>query len=251
MLTAMFDMGVARRSDFILQHHGHLIYPAGGAVPMTEPTSVHDYRRLVGNLLTAHPLDVAMGMAVGGDYDNMGDAEAEILVRRGLSAGHYVIDLGCGSGRLSSSLTRRFGTDIEYLGTDVVPELLAYAKTRAASTYRFAKTDGLSIPAPDGSADFVAAFSLFTHLRYAESSIYLNEAYRVLRARGVLVFSFLELWHYRLALNSLTAWWGGVLPHRNTFFLRSLIPLWARRHGFLVEGREQVGQTVAVLRKRS
>jgi ubiquinone/menaquinone biosynthesis C-methylase UbiE len=219
---------------------------------MAEPTSVRDYRRLVGNLLAAHPLDAAMGMAVGGEYDKIGDAEAELLVRRGLRGGHYVIDLGCGSGRLSSSLTRRFGSEIEYLGTDVVPELLAYAKPRAASTYRFAQTDGLSIPAPDGSADFVAAFSLFTHLRYAESSIYLNEAYRVLRPCGVLVFSFLELWRHRQVLID-TFWnaWSGCLPHRNTFFLPSLIPLWARRHGFLVEGREQNGQTVAVLRKRT
>jgi ubiquinone/menaquinone biosynthesis C-methylase UbiE len=219
---------------------------------MAELRSVRDYRQLVGNLLEDHPLDAAMSMAVGGEYDTMGDAEAEIFVRRGLCAGHCVIDLGCGSGRLSSSLTRRFGTDIEYLGTDVVPELLAYAKARAASTYRFAQTDGLSIPAPDGSADFVAAFSLLTHLPYGECGIYLNEAYRALRSRGVLVFSFLEPWRHRHVLSStLKAWLGGSLPHRNTFFLRSLIPLWARRHGFLVEDREQIGQTVAVLRKRA
>jgi ubiquinone/menaquinone biosynthesis C-methylase UbiE len=84
------------------------------------------------------------------------------MVELGLSAGHSIVDIGCGSGRLSTQLSRRYGAGIDYLGIDVVPELLAYARSKATPGYRFELTTGLSIPAPDASVDFVAAFSIFT-----------------------------------------------------------------------------------------
>ena len=60
-----------------------------------------------------------MAEAVGGYFDEFSQLMLKILVEAGLKPEHYLIDVGCGSGRLTKSaghyLTGR------YLGTDVVP----------------------------------------------------------------------------------------------------------------------------------
>jgi ubiquinone/menaquinone biosynthesis C-methylase UbiE len=170
----------------------------------TQPHFVRDYRRLVAHLAAKRPLDEAMALAVGGgDYEAIGTAEAELLIESGFGAGHSLIDIGCGSGRLSSHLSKRFGDAITYLGVDVVPEFLEYARHRSAPAYRFELTSGLTIPATDGCADFVAAFSVFTHLRHAETASYLRDIHRTLRPGGLLVFSFLELpYHARIFVST-------------------------------------------------
>ena len=110
---------------------------------MREPHFIRDYRRVVVNYIATHPLDEAMALAVGGgDYDANGKLECDLLAELGLSAGHTVIDIGCGSGRLSTQLSRRYGAGIDYLGIDVVPQLLAYARSRAMPSYRFRTHQG-------------------------------------------------------------------------------------------------------------
>ena len=93
-----------------------------------------------------------------------------------------LFDLGCGSGRLAHALGRR--ATIDYLGTDVVPELLAYARTRSPANYRFVLNTGLTAPAADGSLDMACAFSVFTHLLHEETYAYLAEVRRALADLG-------------------------------------------------------------------
>src|SRR5215813_3285572 len=45
--------------------------------------------------------DEAMRLAVGGEFDAVGKLEYYLLRSLGLSNGHLVIDVGCGSGRLA------------------------------------------------------------------------------------------------------------------------------------------------------
>ena len=119
---------------------------------------IEDYERLVARHVETYPIDEAMSLVVGGgSYEIFGQMEAEIVQAAGLRDGMRLVDLGCGSGRLASALHR-----------------------------------GLSIPQETGSADMVSAFSLFTHLLQAESHAYLEEAARILKPGGKVVFSFLE-----------------------------------------------------------
>jgi ubiquinone/menaquinone biosynthesis C-methylase UbiE len=157
------------------------------------PHFVRDYRRFVSKLLSNAPdRDAAMATAVGGgDFHIVGARERDLLVALGLKRGDYVIDVGCGSGRLALPLGEVPG--IRYLGTDVVPELLAYAECRCAKQgSRFEVVDGLTIPEADGIADFVAFFSVLTHLRTQEGLAYLQEAKRVLKPDGKIVVSYLD-----------------------------------------------------------
>jgi ubiquinone/menaquinone biosynthesis C-methylase UbiE len=66
----------------------------------------------------------------GGDYDANGKLECDLLVELGMRSGQSVIEIGCGSSRPSTQLSRRYGAGIDYLGIDVVPELLAYARSK-------------------------------------------------------------------------------------------------------------------------
>src|ERR1700736_2210043 len=96
---------------------------------------VEDYQRHVNSLLASYSLDQAMSLAVGGHYQSFGRLERELIILCGLQPDHYLIDIGCGSGRLALSLRNYLRG--KYLGTDVVPELLDYARSQCPSHWRF------------------------------------------------------------------------------------------------------------------
>jgi hypothetical protein len=61
----------------------------------------------------------------GWRFDALGVLERELLVHYGLKNGDFLVDAGCGCGRLSSALSP--WPNLKYLGIDVVAELLAEA----------------------------------------------------------------------------------------------------------------------------
>jgi ubiquinone/menaquinone biosynthesis C-methylase UbiE len=135
--------------------------------------------------------DQAMQQAVGGEYAAMGKLEHHLLMQYGLSENDYVVDVGCGSGRLAKPLSGYLKG--RYLGTDIVPDLIDYAiKVVDRPDWRFELVDQFVIPERDEAADFVCFFSVFTHLLHEQSYVYLKEAKRVLKRGGKIVFSFLE-----------------------------------------------------------
>jgi SAM-dependent methyltransferase len=221
---------------------------------------VEDYERHVSHLLTHHPIDEAMSLAVGGDYDHIGKVERSVLRQMGLVDGMFVIDLGCGSGRLAHALGREF--TIDYLGIDIVASLLDYAKTKSPPNFRFLMHRELTLPENDNTADIICAFSLFTHLLHTESYIYLEEMRRVLKPGGKIIFSFLEFAapeHWAVFDATLAAQRITSTPHLNMFTERNVIDVWCahlglRREAFIdaADPRwdgDSLGQAVAILRK--
>jgi 2-polyprenyl-3-methyl-5-hydroxy-6-metoxy-1,4-benzoquinol methylase len=141
---------------------------------------------------------------------------------------------------------------VSYLGTDVVPELINYAKARAPEAYSFQLVTDCSIPALDGSADFVACFSVFTHLRQGEIVQYVREAHRVLRSGGKLIFSYLELpRHAKIFAYTVAMTLLGRLKVENHFASAHLIRRRAAEAGFAVQAimPGHIGQSVAILQK--
>ena len=154
-----------------------------------------DYRKsyleLVRGLEDRFERDEALRAAVGGEYTAVGKLEHFLLRSLGLADGHLVVDVGCGSGRLSTQLAPYVG--IRYLGCDVVDALVSQAsRVSGRSDWTFVCTDGSGIPSAPGVADFVCFFSVFTHLLHEDIFRYFRDAHRVLRPGGFLVFSFLE-----------------------------------------------------------
>lgn len=218
--------------------------------------------------------DAALMAAVGGDFIPMGRLEYHLLRSLDLGAKDFVIDVGCGSGRLACQLAEL--TELRYLGTDVVAELLDCAQRLARrSDWSYRLTDGTTIPCADAAADIVCFFSVFTHLLHEDSYRYLAEARRVLRPGGRIVFSFLEFripYHWSVFEHSVTH--RDSVVHLNQFIDRDGIHAWAGHLGLTVESiadgdkphiplsevirfdngtvmtdKGNLGQSVAVLRK--
>jgi len=157
----------------------------------TMSESLKTYPAHLARLREAFSRDHALHLAVGGSFHASGRLQYLLMRELGVGPDSVVIDVGCGSGRLAVHLAQH--PELQYLGTDVVPDLLEYAKKLTNRIdWRFELTDGALIPAADSSADFVCFFSVLTHLKHEESYKYLAEAKRVLRPDGRIVFSFLE-----------------------------------------------------------
>jgi SAM-dependent methyltransferase len=235
------------------------------------------YREHVRRLIDSHDGEnEAMAAAVGGEFAAVGAIERDLLVQWGLRDDAYLVDVGCGSGRLAQPLDQG-GFAGRYLGTDVVPELLAHArKSIDRPDWRFELADGLAIPEADEQVDMVAFFSVFTHLLHEHSYVYLREARRVLKPGGRVVFSFLEFavaghWPVFDARAEGGQWAAGSL---DMFMSRDAIGAWAEHldlrvlalergdtahiplshpvvfdDGTVVEGTGALGQSVCVLEK--
>ena len=109
-----------------------------------------------------------------------------LIEQAGLSQGQRVLDLACGSGTLAILVKRRF-PDIEMLGIDGDPAILARARRKALS----AGTDigfelGFSheLPFPDGHFDCVMSSLFFHHLGYEDKGRAIREILRVLKPGG-------------------------------------------------------------------
>jgi SAM-dependent methyltransferase len=203
---------------------------------------VQSYAAMVRAYLAAYPEDEAVSRAVGGAFEHFGVLEHSLLRQYGLQDDSRVIDIGCGAGRLTSQLARF--PKMRYLGVDVVPELLDYTRRKfARPDFRLELSAGNTIPAPDGEADFVTFFSVFTHLLHEESYAYLEQAHRVLAPGGRVVFSFFEF--------AVESQWGvfegnvdwvrkrSFLGHINVFMHADDLRIWARRLGFKVVAFER------------
>lgn len=211
--------------------------PAAAAPPSGRPDFARDYRRHVQQLLAAAPdEDTAMRAAIGGEFEATGQVLRDLLVFAGLGPDGRVVDVGCGSGRLAIPLSE-YLVDGDYLGLDVVPELTAYAARKVGRpSWRFEVPDtALTIPAEDASADLVCFFSVLTHLLHEESYRYLQEAARVLRPEGRIVFSFLEFHipsHWAVFDHTVASMGTGL--HLNQFIERNAIEAWCQHLGLRV-----------------
>ena len=152
---------------------------------------LESYKKEIARLLETHEETKAMSLAVGGNFEAAGLLEYFLLLQNGLQKNHTVIDVGCGSGRLAYFL--REYLDGLYIGIDIVPELFQYAKKISnRPDWRFYAAPGLTIPEPDNSADFICFFSVFTHLLHEQTFMYIEDARRVIKPKGKIIFSFLE-----------------------------------------------------------
>lgn len=194
---------------------------------------VEDYERHIKKLVKAHDLDEAMSLAVGGGYERIGHIQADLLLKFGLRNNMILADVGCGSGRTATAVSKV--VDINYEGFDVVKRLLDYAATKCPSHYQFILNRDIHLPSTDERYDMVCAFSLFTHLLHEETFVYLGDMFRTLKPGGKVVFSFLEFAmesHWRVFEGTADAMLQSKRPHLNMFIERNVIEVMADKIGF-------------------
>lgn len=194
------------------------------------------HRRVVTQLRQTYSQEEAVRLAVGGEFDTFGVLLREALIYHGLKKKDYLIDVGCGSGRLAKPLLEYL--EGKYLGIDVVPELLAYArKLVPRQDWQFQIASGLKIPENDKEADMVCFFSVLTHLLHEESFVYLREAKRVLKPGGKIVLSFLDFRitnHWPIFEGNIRDIGIGSQP-MNVFICPDMLQAWARHLDLEVE----------------
>jgi SAM-dependent methyltransferase len=203
----------------------------------------------------------AMEYAIGDGFAEIGAMEQALLRHFGLPEDGYLIDVGCGAGRLAKPLSGWLKG--RYLGIDLVPDLVAHAQAiTGRPDWRFEVIDHIGIPERDGRADMVCFFSVMTHLLHEQSYWYLEEAKRVLKPGGTVVFSFLEFaepGHLPIFWATLESAKAQRVAPMNVFVERNAIRVWAERLEMEIEafhdGGDHVvtegnlGQALCVLRK--
>ncbi|MGC2195166.1 MAG: class I SAM-dependent methyltransferase [Terriglobales bacterium] len=116
-----------------------------------------------------------------------GDAARKALLdQASLRPGQQVLDVGCGTGTLTT-LIKRLHPDITVVGFDPDPKALARARrkaARAAVSIQFDQGFGDDLPYPEASFDRVFSSFMFHHLPHDEKGKTLRAIRRVLKPDG-------------------------------------------------------------------
>jgi ubiquinone/menaquinone biosynthesis C-methylase UbiE len=150
-------------------------------------------------LYEAHAVALPPALAIGaGDYDLMGRIMLSALLQEGLEPSHTFVDFGCGTGRLARHVILRL-VGGAYIGIDISASMLEQARIQTAdmcgngTDVRWLHQTESTFDLPDGSVDYIAAFSVFTHMEHEDAYLYLRDAHRIARAGARFMFSCLTM----------------------------------------------------------
>jgi ubiquinone/menaquinone biosynthesis C-methylase UbiE len=101
-------------------------------------------------------------------------------------APHRVLDVGCGTGALLRLLAARVPGDVELVGVDPAPRMLAEARKRLGGM-RLEHAAAERLPFADATFDLVVSAMSFDH--WADQALGLAECARVLHLGGNLVLA--------------------------------------------------------------
>ena len=135
----------------------------------------------------------------GNNYGKFIDAQERRILGRWLSPEHQVLEIACGTGRLSA---------MAQVACDASQESLKLARQRRPSTC-FAAADATALPFKSQSFDAVFAFHLLMHLDTDTIRKLVGEAARVLRDDGIFVADVASLSRRRVTHRSAQSAWHG------------------------------------------
>jgi SAM-dependent methyltransferase len=164
---------------------------------MSEITQKHDfvgsYNEFIEYNFANFPIEKAVEVSCGGNREAYGHIEKQILIKYGANPQSTIVDVGCGYGRLAENLVD-FLSSGTYLGVDVVPKLIDYARNNTSSSdkIKFEVGAGLELPPLSEKADIISVFSVFTHMLHEDSYVYLENMKKSLKDGGKIIISFLE-----------------------------------------------------------
>ena len=108
------------------------------------------------------------------------------LVRFGIAQGDTVVDVGAGTGRLTSHLSNLVGSQGRVVALDIAERMLSEAKWSMQHNHTvFVCSDICTLTLKSDCFDKVICFSVFPHILDPQSA--LQEIYRVLRPGGKLL----------------------------------------------------------------
>ncbi len=131
-------------------------------------------------------------------FYELGEREVARLLAELAKRNHKVhfsgtaLDFGCGVGRLTRPLARRFEKAV---GLDISPTMVAVAQSHTLeANAEYLVNGGSPLPCHDKQFDFVLTRNTLQHMPPPLIEEYLGELVRVLSDDGLLVFRLLCLW---------------------------------------------------------
>lgn len=111
----------------------------------------------------------------------------------------YVLDVGCGNGRLLFYLKDK---QINYTGIDISPKLIEIAQKLSKGDelphYRFISGDFTKLPFNNQEFDLVFAIASIYHIPSNELRLEVfREVARVLKKNGIFIMTYWNMWHHQ------------------------------------------------------
>jgi SAM-dependent methyltransferase len=126
-------------------------------------------------------------------YDSiMGPAQfepygADLARRLPTDPGGDVLEIACGTGRVTRQLRERLAPTVRLVASDLSEAMLEYGRRKVGGSIEWRKADATALPFADAS--FAAAVCAFGIMFVPDKKAALREARRVLREGGVLLFN--------------------------------------------------------------
>jgi SAM-dependent methyltransferase len=112
----------------------------------------------------------------------------EFISHLGLTSIHSVLEVSCGTGRLTSHLRNYFPETTKIIASDISPDMLTVAKEKMKdSSVEFQMANAQALPFPDASFDLV--LNQYGMMFLPEKQKGFDEAFRVLNPGGRFIFA--------------------------------------------------------------
>ena len=141
-----------------------------------------------------HAIVESIAMSVGEGGDSVGKAELDALLLAGLREDSRVFDFGCGTGRLTQFLAPYLKSG-QYFGSDISSEMLKILESqlgKMSNVNLYHQVEYLFPELPQ-KVDFIAAFSVFTHMEPEDTYCYLKSMHDMCTDHTQLVVSILDI----------------------------------------------------------
>ncbi|MBD3270274.1 methyltransferase domain-containing protein [Candidatus Peregrinibacteria bacterium] len=154
-----------------------------------------------------------------------------------LQENDFIIDLGCGNGRLLNYLYKKYlNNNFKYLGIDNSEGLLKKAKA-IHDEGLFILGDQLEIPLADNKADIIFNIAAFHHIpSYKLRMKALKEMRRVLKKDGILIITVWNLWQKKYLKYTIKAILLSIVTFGKYSFNDFFIP-WKKNDGKVLSKR--------------
>lgn len=127
----------------------------------------------------------------GDNWDTHGDLQKAFLIKRGLKPNHYLLDFGCGTGRLARKIVP-YLEDRHYHGIDLSAKALDCCRDLAVLEGWGGYTPNFHSKMPDPAPvfDFAWAYSVVNHLPLEMVADMMRTISRRLHSTGQFLFTF-------------------------------------------------------------
>jgi ubiquinone/menaquinone biosynthesis C-methylase UbiE len=166
------------------------------------------------------------GPASAAEFERLIPIKLKLLADLGLTPDSRLLDVGCGTGLLTTAAERFLSDRGLYWGTDLAPEAVEFCRRKfTRPNFHFAVNGMTTIPISDAQFDAVAYYSVFTHTYPDETALLLAESKRLLAPGG---FIFADLFTSPLVMRASGSRYAVEVNREHTLRLAAAVGLKAQ-----------------------